>query len=161
MKKNIIFLLLISFCFSINLLISQPNPPNDPSCYSNYYDCTTWTAWSNWITVYAKFAETGNCQMYAMCKVRHCASDPSIIEVWIGQFGIIPPLPGEDCETALHYLYPNWPSTSPMDYDHSQKIKMKLYRQAVLQEFSSIPIANRPVCDIDQPLKYGMRFPGS
>ena len=161
--KNFYRILVILAILTTNVFIirAQVDPPQDPSCYTDYYGCSTWTAWSNWITVYSMFSETGNCQMYALYKVRHCASDPTIIEVWIGQFGIIPPQPGEDCDAALHYLFPNWPNTTPLDYDHAQKIKMKLYRQAVIQEFGNIPVQNRPECGQDQPIKYGMSFPGS
>jgi hypothetical protein len=162
MKTIIKTLIILCITFANGFVsYAQVDPPQDQSSYTDYYGCSQWTTWSNWITVYAKFAETGDCQMYAMYKVRHCVSDPTIIEVWIGQHGIIPPIPGEDCETALHYLYPNWPSTTPMDYDHAQKLKMKFYVQAVTQEFTNIPVQNRPICGQAQPIKYGMRFPGS
>ncbi len=162
MKKFFRTLVILAIIFaSVFVSKAQVEPPQGPSCYTDYYDCPAWSAWSNWITVYSMFSETGNCQMYALYKVRHCISDPTITEVWIGQFGIIPPQPGEDCDAALLYLFPNWPNTTPLDYDHAQKIKMKLYRQAVIQEFGNIPESNRPICGQAQPIKYGMRFPGS
>ena len=159
MKK--IFVIII-FTILSNIVIAQPTePPADPSCYTDYYDCTSWSAWSGWKTIYFEFDNTGNCTWFAFYKTRHCINDLSIVEIWIGQFGIVPPAPGQDCDDAVNYLYPNWPNTNPLNYDHAQKIKMRLYRQAVINEFESIPKQNRPICGQDQPIKYGMRFPGS
>ena len=160
MKK--IFIIILFILFLPNISNSQPTePPADPSCYTDYYSCSSWSSWSSWMTLYSEFDITGNCTWFAFYKTRHCINDPSVVEIWIGQFGIVPPAPGQDCNAALIYLYPNWPNTDPLDYDHAQKIKMKLYRQVALQEFESIPVQNRPICGQDQPIKYGMRFPGS
>ncbi len=137
----------------------QSPPPSDPSCYTDVYGCQDWSNWSaNWITVTGMFSETGNCWWYADYKVRYCLNDPTNVEIWIGMFGIVPPQGGANCDAARLYLYPNWPNTTPLDYNHAQLIKMKLYREAVLKEFM---LSTKPICGVDPPIKYSMRFPGS
>jgi len=104
-------------------------PPTDPSCYSTSSGCTQWSPWSDWNLIEQQAPDDcfhNTCWYYAEYKTRFCISDPSKIEVWIGQEGVEIPYSGCPCTNASTYFKAN-----------IKAMRMMFYRLAIIQEFST------------------------
>ncbi len=160
MKKFFILILLV--CISSIQLYSQLTgletpPPNDPSCYSNLEGCTSWSSWSNWksITFPSGLNDCQPCSLYVNYTTRYCLTDPSIVELWIGAFGVDPMI-GCPCSVTIAALLSD-----------PTKWQMICYRKIAYAEFETVKMQNccslgdPPCCANTGVMHYSMRWPGS